>query len=122
MCRQHNETLQKFLAATAKGYQFAAQHPEEAAELLCQTATDTALDQDMVKESMQLLSQVSPMLHYICGSGSHVNQGVTRRHVLCGNPGFGGCLGCIFLAIWFQIEKNGCTALESYSGAACSAL
>ena len=57
-CRQHSETLHKFLAATAKGYEYAAQHPEEAAELLCQTATDTAFDKDMVKESMQLLSQV----------------------------------------------------------------
>lgn len=57
-CRQHSETVQKFLAATAKGYEYAAQHPKEAAELLCQTATDTAFDQEMVKESMQLLSQV----------------------------------------------------------------
>lgn len=50
--------MQKFLAATAKGYEYAAQHPEEAAEILCQSVTDTAFDKDMVKESMQLLSQV----------------------------------------------------------------
>lgn len=51
--------MQKFLAATAQGYGYAAKHPEEAAELLCQTATDTAFDKEMVSESMQLLSQVS---------------------------------------------------------------
>ena len=50
--------MQKFLAATARGYEYAARHPAEAAELLCQTASDTALDKEMVKESMQLLSQV----------------------------------------------------------------
>lgn len=65
MCRQHSETLQKFLAATAKGYEFAAQHPEEAAELLCQTASDTALDKEMVKESMQMLSQVTSTSHHV---------------------------------------------------------
>ena len=50
--------MQKFLAATAKGYEYAAQHPEEAAEMLCQCANDTAFDKEMVKESMQLLAQV----------------------------------------------------------------
>ncbi|KAL3142310.1 hypothetical protein ABBQ38_002651 [Trebouxia sp. C0009 RCD-2024] len=71
--QQHSETLQKFLAATAKGYEFAAQHPEEAAELLCQTASDTALDKEMVKESMQMLSQ-----HFLTKDGRWGRQDKAR--------------------------------------------
>ena len=56
--------MRAFLAATAKGYQFAAQHPEEAAELMCKTVTEEKLDAEVVKESMQMLGQVS--------SGQHV--------------------------------------------------
>ena len=58
-CRNQRESVRKFLAATAKGYEYAARHPEEAAALLCQTAADTPLDKEMVTESMHVLSQVS---------------------------------------------------------------
>lgn len=56
--------MRAFLAATAKGYQYAAQHPEEAAEQMCKTVTEEKLDAELVKESMQMLGQVS--------SGQHV--------------------------------------------------
>ena len=63
-CSEQADTVRAFLAATAKGYQFAAQHPEEAAELMCKTVTEEKLDAEVVKESMQMLGQVP--------SGQHV--------------------------------------------------
>jgi len=51
--------VRSFLAATAKGYQFAAENPDQAAALLCQTVTDTALDKELVKESMHMLCKVT---------------------------------------------------------------
>lgn len=56
------ETVRAFLAATAKGYQHAAQQPEAAAALLCKTVTEEKLDVELVQESMQMLSQVCSML------------------------------------------------------------
>lgn len=62
----HPDLVRSFLAATAKGYQYAATHPAEAAEILCaEVAADTAgtkplpgpLDPDMVLQSQQQISQ-----------------------------------------------------------------
>ena len=58
------ETVRAFLAATAKGYQHAAQQPEDAAALLCKTVTEEKLDAQLVQESMQMLSQVRSMLSH----------------------------------------------------------
>lgn len=55
--REQGETVRSFLAATAKGYQYAAEAPEAAGELMCQTVTDTPLDQGLVIDSMHMLSE-----------------------------------------------------------------
>lgn len=67
---QNTELVKAFLAATAKGFEYAAQNPAEAAELLCQqVAADVAqaakplpepLDPAMVAASQQVISQ-----HYV---------------------------------------------------------
>ena len=57
-CSEQADTVRAFLAATAKGYQYAAQHPIEAADVLCQAVTEEKLDAELVKESMQMLAQV----------------------------------------------------------------
>lgn len=54
--------MRSFLAATTRGYQYAAEAPEAAGELMCQTVTeqhDTPLDVGWVVDSMQMLSEVS---------------------------------------------------------------
>ncbi len=51
--------MRSFLAATAKGYQYAAEAPEVAGELMCQMVTDTPLGEGLVIDSMQMLSEVS---------------------------------------------------------------
>ena len=67
MCSRDNaSTAKAFLQATAKGYEYAASHPEEAAQCLCQAVEkDTAehplpspLDPEMVLQSQQMLSKV----------------------------------------------------------------
>ncbi len=57
--------MRSFLAATARGYQYAAEAPEVAAKMMCQTVTDQhdrPLGVGLVEDSMQMLSEVS--LHY----------------------------------------------------------
>ena len=49
------ETANKFLSALTKGYQFAMEHPDEAAQILCD-ATD-GLDLALVKKSQQYLAK-----------------------------------------------------------------
>ena len=49
------ETAKAFLAAAAKGYEFAIEHPDEAAEILCELVPE--LDKDMVKASQEWLSK-----------------------------------------------------------------
>ena len=54
--------MRSFLAATARGYQDAAEAPEVAGELMCQTVIDqhdTHLGKGLVIDSMQMLSEVS---------------------------------------------------------------
>ncbi|MBS4784834.1 MAG: ABC transporter substrate-binding protein [Clostridiales bacterium] len=48
------ETAKAFLAATAKGYQYAIDHPEEAAEILLEASPE--LDRDIVLASQQWLT------------------------------------------------------------------
>lgn len=48
------ETVRKFLAATAKGYQYCIDHPEQAAEILLKHAPE--LDRDLVVASQKWLS------------------------------------------------------------------
>jgi ABC-type nitrate/sulfonate/bicarbonate transport system substrate-binding protein len=55
------EALRAFLRATARGYTFAAENPEEAAELLLQTAPVGSFpDPDLVRDSQRFVSR-----HYI---------------------------------------------------------
>lgn len=58
VCREQADTVRGFLAATAKGYQFAAENPQQAAALLCKTVTNIELDPGLVKDSMQILAKV----------------------------------------------------------------
>lgn len=58
MCSEQADTVRGFLAATAKGYQFAAENPQQAAALLCKTVTNIELDPGLVKDSMQMLAKV----------------------------------------------------------------
>lgn len=48
------EIAKKFMAATAKGYEYAIAHPDEAAELLCKA--EPALSKDLVLESQRFLA------------------------------------------------------------------
>lgn len=48
------EAAKAFLAATAKGYQYAMEHPEEAAEILCKA--DPALNKDLVLLSQKFMA------------------------------------------------------------------
>lgn len=58
------EAVKRFLEATARGYQHAAEHPREAAQLMCQAvAQDTRgkplpspLDEEMVAEAQQYIA------------------------------------------------------------------
>lgn len=66
-CRDNAEQTKKFLAATAKGYEWAAHNPDEAAEILVRQVQAQSkdmplpepLDLDMVLQSQRLLSKVS---------------------------------------------------------------
>ena len=57
-CREQGKTVRSFLAATAAGYRFAAEAPEQAGELLYQNVTDSPLSKGLVIDSAQILSQV----------------------------------------------------------------
>lgn len=50
-----SEQLKKFLSAAGKGYKYAVDNPDEAAEILC--GEDSSLDLDMVKESQRYVNQ-----------------------------------------------------------------
>lgn len=51
---EHPDTSKKFLEAVSKGYAFAMEHPEEAADILCQYAPE--LDKELVIASQKYLS------------------------------------------------------------------
>ncbi|KAA6428902.1 MAG: hypothetical protein FRX49_01012 [Trebouxia sp. A1-2] len=74
--REQGETVRSFLAATTRGYQYAAEAPEAAGELMCQTVTeqhDTPLDVGWVVDSMQMLSE-----HFLTKDGLWGVQDKTR--------------------------------------------
>jgi hypothetical protein len=48
------ETAKAFLSAVSKGYEFAIDHPEEAAQILCKAAPE--LDSELVLASQQYLA------------------------------------------------------------------
>ena len=78
-CSEQADTVRAFLAATAQGYQLAATDPEAAAAMLCQAVTEEKLDTELVRESMQMLSQVCLLiiaLWHISSRGQHLKQGV----------------------------------------------
>lgn len=50
------EEVQAFVDAVKRGYVYASENPEEAAEILCKS--DTSLDAELVKESAKMLSSV----------------------------------------------------------------
>lgn len=51
---EHPETAKAFLEATSKGYAYAIEHPEEAAEILCNAAPE--LDYELVAASQKYLA------------------------------------------------------------------
>ena len=52
---ENPDTVKAFLSAAAKGYEFAIQNPEEAADILCAAAPE--LDQELVLASQQYLAE-----------------------------------------------------------------
>lgn len=55
MIQEHPQTVRKFVQATQKGYQYAYDHPDDAAEILVKEAPDANLELDMVKKSMHTI-------------------------------------------------------------------
>ncbi len=57
MIREHPDVVRRFMAATAKGYTYAIEHPREAADLLIKNSPpDTFPDKGLVYESQKWLS------------------------------------------------------------------
>ena len=54
-CRQHPDLVHSFLRATARGFRFAAQHPERAADMLLAAAP--GLDASLVHASQASVSK-----------------------------------------------------------------
>ena len=79
-CSEKTDTVKALLDAVAKGYKFAASHPDEAAQLfLKQVEADhsqeklPALDVKLVAESLQMLSN-----HFLTPSGAWGSQDAGR--------------------------------------------
>lgn len=79
-CSDKSDAVKAFLVAVAKGYQFAASHPDEAAQLfLKQVEADhsqeklPALDVKLVAESLQMLSH-----HFLTPGGAWGSQDIGR--------------------------------------------
>ncbi len=72
-CRERADEVRAFLQATTEGFQYAAAHPEEAADLFYDLATaesaalplPTPLERDMVRASQAVLSKVRGSLIYV---------------------------------------------------------
>lgn len=54
MAKDHPETVKKFMRAVAKGYQFAAHHPDKAADILIKATPEA--DRDLIRESQKWMS------------------------------------------------------------------
>ena len=55
--KAHPEEAKAFVKALARGYTFAAEHPEEAAEILMEAAPELKSSEELVVESQKYLSQ-----------------------------------------------------------------
>ena len=72
-CRGHTKDAKAFLAATARGYEWAAENPREAAQILVQqvqqdfrdTPLPEPLDAAMVEQSQALVSKVSHCTQFV---------------------------------------------------------
>jgi ABC-type nitrate/sulfonate/bicarbonate transport system substrate-binding protein len=56
LIRENASVVKAFLEATSRGFKFAAEHPDEAADLLVNEVPD--IDVRLAKASQQFLSQV----------------------------------------------------------------
>lgn len=54
---EHPETAKKFLAALAKGYQYAIDNPDAAADILMEQVPELAANEQLVRASQQFLSK-----------------------------------------------------------------
>ncbi len=54
---ENPETAKAFLAALSRGYEYAAEHPEEAADILMEAAPELKSNPDLVYESQEFLAQ-----------------------------------------------------------------
>ena len=54
--KSHKEEAKKFIQAVKKGYQYAIEHPEEAADILIKQAPALANQRDFVLASQKYLS------------------------------------------------------------------
>ncbi|MDD7362723.1 MAG: ABC transporter substrate-binding protein [Peptoniphilus sp.] len=55
--KDHPDTAKKALAAIAKGYEYAAEHPDEAAEILIKSAPELSDKENFVKKSQAYVSK-----------------------------------------------------------------
>ena len=60
LCRQQPDLVRRFLRATARGFQHAAQHPDQAADMLLAAAPH--LDAGLVRASQALVSKVGRVM------------------------------------------------------------
>lgn len=67
---EHPETARAFMQATLQGYTYAADNPEEAAELLVEAADGMLSDLDFVKASMRVLADE----HYLRSPEGHIGR------------------------------------------------
>jgi len=52
---EHPDTAQAFISASRRGYAYAVDHPDEAADILVAANADTLLDRDFVRASLEAL-------------------------------------------------------------------
>ena len=52
---EHPDTAEAFLSASRRGYAFAVEHPDEAADILVAANSEALLDRDFVRASLQAL-------------------------------------------------------------------
>lgn len=55
--KEHPDVVRSFVQATVRGYQYAIDHPEDAAEILVSANPETKLDPELAKSSQQKLSR-----------------------------------------------------------------
>ena len=78
MIRKDPETIKKFLRAVKKGYEFAIDHPEEAADILIEAVPES--DPELVRKSQQWISK--QYRADLAGLGSAKGRSLGRLHEL----------------------------------------